>query len=229
MDKRFLIAVTSQDHYTADGTPTGLWLSELVHFWDELEPLGYQMDIVSSRGGKVPLEPRSLKKPNLDKASAQRLGDQDFMARLEQSLSPDQVNWQDYDGIYYTGGHGVMWDFLENPGLQAIARDLFEHERIVSSVCHGYCGLLDVRLSNGDYLLKGKRITGFSWREEVLAGVAKIVPYNAEQEAIQRGADYRKGLIPFVPRVEVDGRLVTGQNPLSAKKTGRKVVELLQV
>lgn len=224
---RILIAVTSQDHYTTNNVPTGLWLSELVHFWDVMEQYGFKMDIVSPKGGKVPIEPRSLKSFYMDKATKQRYEDKKFMSMLDHSLASSEVNWKDYDAIYYAGGHGAMWDLREDKNLQIICKNLFENNRIVSSVCHGYCGLLDVKLSNGEYLIKGMTITGYSWFEEILAGVSKNVPYDAEQTAKDRGAKFEKGFFPFVSHVEVNGLMVTGQNPASAHDTARKVAALL--
>ncbi|WP_420909313.1 type 1 glutamine amidotransferase domain-containing protein [Enterobacter sichuanensis] len=119
--------------------------------------------------------------------------------------------------------------FPNNVGLQQITRDIHERGGVVSSVCHGYCGLLNTRLSNDELLVKGRRITGFSWTEEILAGVSREMPYNAQQEMKQRGARYEKAFLPFTPNVVVDGRLVTGQNPFSAKITAMRVVSLLNL
>ena len=121
-----------------------------------------------------------------------------------------------------------MWDFLDNPELQEITKKIYEKGGIVSSVCHGYCGLLNVRLSNGKRLIEGKKLTGFAWSEEVLAGVAKKVPYNAEELAKEYGARYEKAFIPFAPYVVQDGNLITGQNPFSAKKTALAIIETLE-
>ncbi len=154
--------------------------------------------------------------------------DQAFITLLANTFKPSDINWQDYDVIYYTGGHGVMWDFLDNPELQEITKNIYEKGGIVSSVCHGYCGLLNVRLSNGERLIKGKKLTGFAWSEEVLAGVAKKVPYNAEELAKEYGARYEKAFIPFAPYVVQDGKLITGQNPFSAKKTALAIIEELE-
>jgi putative intracellular protease/amidase len=104
---------------------------------------------------------------------------------------------------------------------------MWEQGRVVSSVCHGYCGLLNITLSDGSLLVAGKRVTGFAWQEEVLARVDELVPYNAEDEMKKRGAHYEKAKIPFVSHTVTDGRLVTGQNPGSAKATAEKVVALL--
>ena len=121
-----------------------------------------------------------------------------------------------------------MYDFPDSHGLQRITREIFERGGIVSSVCHGYCGLLNTTLSDGTYLIAGKRMTGFAWTEEVLARVDKLVPYNAEERAKERGALYQKAKLPFVSYTVIDGNLVTGQNPGSAKETANKVASLLQ-
>lgn len=227
MTKRILHVVTNVAHYDDPSHPTGLWLSELAHAWEVFEARGFEQTIVSPDGGKSPLEPRSLKFPNYDRVAKAWHNDPARMALLENTLSPDQIDPADYDAIYYTGGHAVMYDFPDSEGLQRIAREMWEQGKIVSSVCHGYCGLLNVRLSDGSLLVDGKRVTGFAWQEEVLARVDKLVPYNAEQEMRDRGALYEKAKIPFVSYAIADGRLVTGQNPGSAKETARKVAALL--
>ena len=120
-----------------------------------------------------------------------------------------------------------MYDFPDSPGLQRITREIWERGGIVASVCHGYCGLLNTTLSDGSYLVAGRRVTGFAWAEEVLARVNKLVPYNAEEEMRKRGAIYEKAKLPFVSYAVVDGNLVTGQNPFSAKETAANVADLL--
>ncbi|CCH77841.1 ThiJ/PfpI family protein [Nostocoides japonicum T1-X7] len=227
MTRRVLTVLTNVGHYDDPGHPTGLWLSELTHAWEVFDDHGFEQTLVSPAGGHVPLEPRSLKFPSYDRTAKDWRADPAKMALLESTLSPDQVDSADYDAIYFTGGHAVMYDFPDSEGLQRITREIFERGAIVSSVCHGYCGLLDTRLSDGSYLIAGRRLTGFAWQEEVLARVDKLVPYNAEQRAKERGALYEKAKLPFVSYAVVDGNLVTGQNPGSAKETARKVAALL--
>ena len=228
MSKRVLIVVTNVDHYDIDPShPTGLWLSELTHAWDIFEEHGFEQTIVSPAGGRSPLEPRSLKFPNYDKSAKAWHTNPERMALLETTKSPDEIDAAEYDAIYFTGGHAVMFDFPGSEGLQRITREIFERGGVVGAVCHGYCGLRDTRLSNGDYLVAGRNLTGFSWREEVLARVDKLVPYNIEAEIQERGADYTKAKLPFVSYAVVDGNLVTGQNPGSAKETATKVAALL--
>ncbi|MFT3810517.1 MAG: type 1 glutamine amidotransferase domain-containing protein [Micropepsaceae bacterium] len=227
MSKRILHVVSNVAHYDDPSHPTGLWLSELTHAYDVFAEKGCEQRIVSPLGGVSPLEPRALKWPLLDASARAWLADKDRMALLATTARADDIDPADYDAIYFTGGHAVMWDFPGSEGLQRITRAIWERGGIVSSVCHGYCGLLNTKLSDGALLVAGKRLTGFSWTEEILAGVAKRMPYNAEAEMKRRGALYRKAFLPFVSHVVVDGRLVTGQNPWSAKATAAKVAELL--
>lgn len=227
MTKRILHVVTNVSHYDDPSHTTGLWLSELVHAWEVFQAHGFEQSIVSPQGGLVPLEPRSLKFPSYDKAAKSWHNDPARMALLENTASPEKINSADYDAIYFTGGHAVMYDFPDSEGLQRITREIWERGGIVSSVCHGYCGLLNTRLSDGSLLVEGRKVTGFAWKEEVLARVNKLVPYNAEDEMKGRGALYEKALLPFVSYAIADGNLVTGQNPGSAKATAQKVAALL--
>ena len=228
MPRRILHVVSNVAHYGDGNEPTGLWLSELTHAWQVFAAQGHEQRLVSPAGGVSPLEPRSLKWPHLDATAKAWLADPARMALLSTTARPDAIDAADFDAVYFTGGHAVMWDFPDAQELQRIARDVFERGGIVSSVYHGYCGLLNTRLSDGSLLVAGRRLTGFSWREEVLAGVAGKVPCNAEEEMRKRGAHYEKAWLPFVPRVVVDGRLVTGQNPQSARATARQVAALLR-
>lgn len=224
---RILNVVTNVGHYDDPSHETGLWLSELTHAWEVFEKRGFEQTLVSPAGGRSPLEPRSLKFPSYDRTAKEWHASEERMAMLENTASPDDVDAADYDAIYFTGGHAVMYDFPDSAGLQRLTREIWEKGGIVASVCHGYCGLLNTRLSDGSLLIDGRKMTGFAWQEEVLAGVDKLVPYNAEEESKKRGALYEKALLPFVSYAVVDGRLVTGQNPGSAKETAKKVAALL--
>jgi len=227
MNKRILHVVSNVAHYADPSEPTGLWLSELTHAYDIFAAKGYEQRLVSPKGGVSPLEPRALKWPLLDASAKAWLADKNRMALLSSTARPEDIDPAGYDAIYFTGGHAVMWDFPDSEGLQKITRSIYERGGIVSSVCHGYCGLLNTKLSDGTLLVAGKKLTGFSWREEILAGVAGKMPYNAEEEMKRRGALYEKAFLPFVSYAVADGRLVTGQNPWSAKATAEKVATLL--
>lgn len=228
MTKRILHVVTNVAHYADPAEPTGLWLSELTHAYHVFADAGYEQAIVSPLGGLSPLEPRSLTPETSDASTNAWISDPEKMALLAATAAPGDIVPADFDAIYFAGGHGVMFDFPDSAGLQAITREIFERGGIVSSVCHGYAGLLNVALSDGTLLVAGRRLTGFSWDEEVLAGVDTLVPFNVEEDMIARGALYQKSATPFAEFVVADGHLVTGQNPGSATATAVKVVEVLQ-
>ncbi|MES5825275.1 type 1 glutamine amidotransferase domain-containing protein [Streptomyces sp. RG80] len=225
---RILVIVTSIGEYEKVGYRTGLWLGELTHFYDVAEQAGFDVTIASIQGGPVPLDPESLAHTVLgDLGTARRYTDRRFMDRLKDTLAVTQVASDDYDAIYLTGGHGVMFDFHQSQALETLIARFYETGRIVSAVCHGPCGLLDVTLRSGEPLLKGRNVTGFSWREEELAQRADAVPYSLEDRLKELGASYTTADKPFDVYVVEDGLLITGQNPSSARAVAEAVVRHL--
>lgn len=221
-DKKILVVLTNRDHFD-DGEKTGLWLSEVAEFVYEVTDKGFRVDYVSSEGGRVEIDPRSLKKQYTDKDTLLIYESDDFKERaLKNSLRPSEINADEYMAIYYTGGHGVLWDFPDNGELRGLASDIYENGGYVCSVCHGIAGILNIRDKNGKYLIEGKKITGFTNAEELLSGKSGKVPFRTEDEAVKRGCIFRKKL-PFTSFAIKDGKLITGQNPMS----GRAVAKLL--
>lgn len=228
MPVKLLAVVTNQATYGDDHThATGLWLSELVHFHDGATEAGWQVDLVSPRGGAVPLDPRSLSIAGKDKQTRRFHQDPARMALLEDTPAAAAVDAADYAGIFYTGGHGVMWDFPDDADLQRLAREIYERGGVVSSVCHGACGLLNITLSDGSYLVDGRTVTGFATIEESVARVRDLVPFLLEDELRARGAKYVRSALPMAPHAVADGRLVTGQNPYSGKAVTKRILQVL--
>ncbi|MBD9630006.1 type 1 glutamine amidotransferase domain-containing protein [Pseudomonas sp. PDM19] len=194
MPRCILHVVSNVAHFDHPDEPTGLWLSELSHAYDLFAAQGYEQRLVSPKGGAIPLEPRSLKWPNADASTKRWLAAPASMALLSDTASPGELHGKDFDAIYFTGCHAVMYDFPDDEGLRRLTREVYESGGIVDSVCHGYCGLLNTRLSDGSLLVVGRRVTGFTWMEEILAGVAKQAPYDAEEEMRRRGARFEKSL-----------------------------------
>lgn len=225
--RRVLALVTNAADYEKAGYRTGLWLGELTHFQDVVEKAGYAVDIASPRGGYVPIDPESLSSMMLKMGgTGKRYEDPAYMATLQDTLAVDDVRAEDYDAIYLAGGHGTMFDFRD-AGVNRLVAEFADAGKVVSAVCHGPAGLLDVTLADGRPLLKGRKVTGFSWREEKLAGRQDAVPFNLEKSLGKRGK-FSKALIPMKSHVVVDGTLVTGQNPTSAEGVGEEVVTLLK-
>ncbi|MFF9345757.1 type 1 glutamine amidotransferase domain-containing protein [Streptomyces sp. NPDC014734] len=226
--RKILVVVTNVGAYEKVGMRTGLWLGELTHFWDVAEKAGFTMDVVSPRGGLIPLDPESLSHEALaELGTGKRYADREFMDLLDDTGKIADVDMGEYDAIYLTGGHGVMFDFPQTAELEALIARFHDSGRIVSSVCHGATGLLNVTLETGDPLVRGRRVTGFSWPEEELADRAEAVPYNLQEELKRLGAEYSTADEPFAPYVVEDDNLVTGQNPGSAKGVGETVVRRL--
>ena len=228
MDKRALVVVTNHSDFEYPNTePTGLWLSELTHFYDVYEAAGVPVDIVSPKGGAVPIDGRSLGRLVLNKAARQRFEDPAFMALLEDTRPVTDVDWEQYDVLYFAGGHGAMWDFADNDDLHSLIRQMYESGRVVSAVCHGTAALQNATLSDGSYLVAGKRGTGFAYFDERIAGVKKLVPYNLERRLKDRGMSYTKARLPLARHTVVDDRLITGQNPNSATETAEMTLQAI--
>jgi putative intracellular protease/amidase len=226
---KILIIVTNAGEYEKVGMKTGLWLGELTHFWDLAEQAKFSMDIASPSGGPIPLDPESLSHEVLaEMGTEKRYRNRQFMDLLQDTKKVADVNVEDYDAIYLTGGHGTMFDFRQSDDLEALMAKFYETGRVVSTVCHGATGLLNVNLSTGAPLVKGKKITGFSWPEEVMAKRDDAVPFNLENELKKLGAEYSKADKPFEIHVVEDGRLITGQNPGSARPVAEAVINRLK-
>lgn len=228
MKKRILIIVTNVNSYQNKDLKTGLWLGELTHFLDIVHANNHETEIVSISGSEVPIDPESLKFFVMDKSIKTHFNDADFMQKLQKTKTIKDVNHTNYDAIYLTGGHGTMYDFVNNPTLSNLIKDFYENNKIVAAVCHGVCGLLDIKLANGDYLFQNKKATGFSWFEETLAMRKNAVPFNLEEKMKKQGVLYSKAFIPLTSHVVVEGNLITGQNPFSTKAVAEAVVDKMK-
>jgi len=221
--KKILFVVTSHDKKGNTGESTGYYLGEVSHPWEVLHDAGYEIDFVSPKGGKAPVDGF-----NLDDATNKKFWeDKKYHAKVENTMKPSEVKPEDYVAIFYAGGHGAMWDFADNTELAVIAQKIYENNGIVSAVCHGPAGLVNIKLSNGKYLVDGKKISTFTNEEEAAVGLEKVVPFMLESKLIERGAKVEKSGLWQVHSVS-DQRVVTGQNPASAKSVGEGVLAELK-
>lgn len=225
---KVLVVMTNHSEYPSRDDSTGLWLTELTHFYEVFHAAGVEMDFVSPKGGKVPLDERSLGWLYSDDNAKALLESSEFTFKLDNTLAAADVNADGYDVIFYTGGHGTMWDFRGNADLKRLAEGIYQNGGIISSVCHGAAGLLDLQNTDGTALIADKRVTGFSNFEELLSGVNSQVPFHLQSDMEAGGANYTKALVPFTSYVVTDGRLVTGQNPNSSKEVALAVMDALR-
>jgi putative intracellular protease/amidase len=212
-----ILAVATSNATELNGKKTGLWLSELTHFLAVVVDAGFAYDLASPLGGKVPLDEKSLATLEKDPVNVRFMKDPAFTAQLEASLEASAVDPARYAAIYLAGGHGTMWDFRQSGDLQRVITALYSAGKHVTAVCHGVAGLVDATDATGKVIVKDRRVTGFSNFEDRLGGTKKLMPYLLEDALKGNGAKYHKNVIPFTERVEVDGVLITGQNPQSAR------------
>ncbi|MBO4206982.1 type 1 glutamine amidotransferase domain-containing protein [Micromonospora echinofusca] len=215
---RALIALTSHGQLGDTGRGTGFYVGEAAEPWEVFRAAGYQVDLVSVAGGRPPVD-------GLDPDDRTQ---QDFLATagLDDTPGAAGVDPEGYDVILFAGGHGTMWDFPGNEHLARLARTIYEKGGVVAAVCHGPAALVDLKLSDGSYLVAGKRVAGFTNDEEDAVGLTDVVPFLLADRLTAAGAEHVPGP-NFTEQVVTDGRLVTGQNPASARGTAEAVVKLL--
>lgn len=223
MQKKILIVLTNMEKYKNNEIPTGVWLGELIHFYEEIKNYGFEADFISPKGGYVPIDPYSMKfMSNID---YKWYGNNEFINKaLSNTLKPSDVKAEDYFAIYYTGGHGVLWDFPDNVEIQNIAMSIYNSGGYILAVCHGVAGLLNIKNKDGEYLIKNKKITGFSDTEEFLSQKKNKVPFSTELELRKRGAIYNKKRF-FKSYAISDSRIITGQNPWSPKEVAKLLLD----
>ena len=222
---KVLIIVTAHAELGNTGRATGLWFEELATPYYAFLDGGARMTIASLPGGTIPLDPRSLDAGGDNPASVERFRrDETAMAQMQNSKKLDALSSGDYDVVFVPGGHGAMWDLGGSTELGDFLTRSWAGGAVVSSVCHGPAGLVHARETDGKPLVAGKKVSAFSNSEENQMQLTEVVPFLLESKLRELGADYRSGP-DFQPFAVRDGRLVTGQNPASAEKVARLVLE----
>ena len=223
-----LIVATSHTQLGDTGRKTGLWLEELAFPYYIYKDAGATMVLASPRGGPVPLDPKSesilASTPTIRKFQK----DPEGISLLAQSLSLAEVKAEDYDMVYVGGGHGALWDFPDNAALKQLLDDFIRQQKIIGLVSHGVAALLALQNnSTGESLVKGRRLTGFSNSEQKVVGLTDVVPFSLESRLVADGAIYTKG-DDFRTHTVTDGKIISGQNPISSLEVSRKMLALLK-
>jgi putative intracellular protease/amidase len=220
--RRVAIVLTNHGTLGSTGKPTGFYLSEASHPHHVFREAGYEVDFLSPKGGLAPMDGLDAK----DAINDAFLADPALVARTKATSAIRSADPARYDAVFFSGGHGTMWDFPDDASLQAFARSVYERGGVVAAVCHGPAALVDLRLSDGRYLVAGKDVAAFTDEEEAAVKLEKVVPFALESTRRARGAVFVESP-NFEKRVAVSERLVTGQNPASATGTAEAVVVLL--
>lgn len=222
MKDKILFVVTSHGELGDSGRKTGYFLSEVTHPWSVLGDK-YDIDVVSPKGGRPPVDGFDLN----DEINRKFWDSPEWQDKMSNTMTPDQVKPEEYKAIFYAGGHGAMFDFPQNKPLAEIAAKIYENGGIVSAVCHGPAGILNIILSDGSNLINGKTVDSFTNAEEIANGTAQYMPFMLQTALEEKGATFNCGA-PWSDHVVVDGRLITGQNPISALSLGKALLKALE-
>lgn len=223
--KKVLFVVTSNDKLGNTGEKTGFWSEEFAAPYYELLDQGVEIAIASPLGGQPPIDPKSADPSSATEDTKRFDADKVLQEKLKHTLKLSTVNQKDYDAVFYPGGHGPLWDLVQDHNSIALIESFYTHNKPVAFVCHAPAVLKNVKV-NGQYLVKGKKITGFTNEEEEAVGLTKVVPFLLEDTLASNGGIFSKGP-NWQPYAVEDGLLITGQNPASSKLVAGKLLQKL--
>ena len=223
---KILMVLTSYSTLGNTGKKTGFWIEEFAAPYYVLADAGAIITVASPEGGQPPVDPKS-EAPDAQTAATKRFyADLDAIDKVAYTIKLSEVNKDDYDAVFYPGGHGPLWDLANDTNSIALIEGFFNTQKPVAFVCHAPAALIKVKSENGQPLVKGKKMTGFSDTEEEAVGLTEVVPFLLEDELKKLGAHYTKGA-DWGSYTEQDGLLITGQNPASSEAVAKLLLQTL--
>ena len=226
MSKKILMVLTSHDQLGNTGKKTGFWLEEFAAPYYAFKDAGAQIVLASPAGGQPPLDPKS-DLPDFQTELTHRFkADPAAQQALATTVKLDTVNPADFDTVFYPGGHGPLWDLAESVTSVNLIQTFERAGKPVGFVCHAPGVLRKVKAANGEPLVKGRHVTGFTNGEEAAVELTDVVPFLIEDEFKALGGLYEKGP-DWLPHIVIDGKLVTGQNPASSEGVAKALLQLL--
>jgi putative intracellular protease/amidase len=224
---KILVVLTSHDQLGDTGHKTGFWLEEFAAPYYVFKDANADVTLASPAGGQPPLDPKSDEPDFQTEATARFKEDDNAQAALANTLKLSEISPDDYDAIFYPGGHGPLWDLAENRTSIDLIETMYASGKTVAAVCHAPAVLRHTRAPDGSPLVKGKSVTGFSNTEEDAVQLSGVVPFLPEDELQAKGASYSKA-DDWHPYAITDGNLITGQNPASSETVAKAVLESLK-
>ena len=221
---KILMVLTSHDQLGETGKKTGFWLEEFAAPYYIFRDAGAEISLASPKGGQPPLDPKSAEPDFQTAATARFNADVEARAALANTRKLADVSAAEFDAVFYPGGHGPLWDLAQDKDSIALIEAMYAAGKTVAAVCHGPCVLRNAKAPDGNPLVKGKSVTGFSNSEEAAVQLTEIVPFLVETELRAKGGNYFKGE-DWHPYTIADGNLITGQNPASSEAVARAVLE----
>jgi putative intracellular protease/amidase len=222
---KILMVLTSHDQLGNTGRKTGVWLEEFAAPYFVFRDAGVELTLASPKGGQPPIDPKSDLPENQTPAMTRFKQDKEAQKQFSQTVKLSDMKSEDFDTCFYVGGHGPMWDIVDNPEAIALVESFYNSGKPVAAVCHS-SGIFHRVMYQGEVLVKGKRVTGWTDGEEAAVNLTNVVPFLVEDELKRVGALYEKAA-DWAPFALVDGRIVTGQNPASSTVAAGALVQLL--
>ena len=222
-----LMVLTSHGDLGNTGEKTGFWIEEFAAPYYVLADAGAEITIASPKGGQPPVDPKSELKDAQTPSTERFYADKALMDKVAHSLKLSNVNDADYDAVFYPGGHGPLWDLATDKKSIELIEAFYNHQKPIAFVCHAPAALINVKALNGEPLVKGKHVTGFSNTEEDAVKLTNVVPFLLEDELTKHGAHYSKGN-DWASYVMEDGLLITGQNPGSSEAAAKLLLKTLK-
>jgi len=223
---KILMVLTSHDQLGDTGRKTGFWLEEFAAPYYVFKDAGADITLASPKGGQPPLDPSSDTEDAQTPATDRFKADEDAKDQLAHTKTLSTIDAKGFDAIFYPGGHGPLWDLSEDGDSIRLIEEFAQSDRPVGAVCHAPAVFKHPKSADGNALVSGKTVTGFTNTEEQAVGLTKVVPFLVEDMLKANGGNYEKGA-DWGSFVVVDGKLVTGQNPASSEEAARKLLALL--
>ncbi|MBT0663691.1 type 1 glutamine amidotransferase domain-containing protein [Geobacter pelophilus] len=223
---KILMILTSHDELGATGKKTGFWLEEFAAPYYVFKDFGAEITIATPKGGQPPLDPKSEEKDFQTTATLRFRADKEAQAALANTAMLQDISPDDYDALFYPGGHGLLWDLSEDKYSIALIETMYAQGKPVAAVCHAPGVLRHAKSLDGSPLVQGKSVTGFSNSEEAAVGLTDVVPFLVEDELKKNGGNYYKGA-DWQSYIVRDGNLFTGQNPASSEALANTVLAQL--
>ena len=226
MTKNILMVLTSHDELGNTGKKTGFWVEEFAAPYYAFIDAGVEVTLATPKGGQAPIDPTSTLSDFQTAATDRYDADATAQAKIATTVLLSSVNESDFDGVFYPGGHGPLWDLTDNTDSIALIESFLNAGKAVAAVCHASAALLNVKQASGEFAVKGKAVTGFTNSEEEAVQLTEIVPFLVEDELIKRGGEYQKAEDWHAFAIQ-DGLIITGQNPASSALAAEKLLEQL--
>jgi putative intracellular protease/amidase len=226
MTKKILMVLTSHDELGNTGQKTGFWVEEFAAPYYAFIDAGVEVTLASPKGGKAPIDPTSTLEDFQTEATTRYDNDPAVQAKISTTVELSSLRESDFDGVFYPGGHGPLWDLTDNVVSINLIESFLKAGKAVATVCHASAALLNVKQASGEYAIKGKAITGFTNSEEEAVQLTEVVPFLLEDELIKRGGEYQNAE-DWHAFVVQDELIITGQNPASSALAAEKLLTQL--